>query len=285
MKRLIPLFLLLVASCATDPATAVVQALSNIAPTYDEVVLVDQPVAYWAMATPQAGVELSMVAGAPDGTYHGGPIRTAMPNGDVATVLDGRDDYLELPDDDRFSVPTTGILTVEAWFRPDTLVFPQTDGAGYVHWLGKGPSGQAEWTLRIYSRGNGEDRDNRISGYAFNVAGGLGVGSYVQRDETAGAWIHVVLVIDVADTSEQYPLGRTMLYRDGVLVDVDSLHNTFHDPPLDIHPSNSDAPLRIGTRDGGAKSHFLGGIGKVAIYDYALSSEQVAQHHAAMDVP
>lgn len=281
MKRLIPLFLLLL-GCASDPATAIVTALSNAAASYDDVVLNDQPVAYWTMATSQAGVEPSLVAGVPDGVYHGGPIRTAMPNGDVATVLDGRDDYLEVPDDDRLSVTTTGVLSVEAWLRPDTLDFPKIDGTGYVHWLGKGGTNHAEWVLRIYSQGNSEGRDNRISGYAFNVAGGLGVGSYVQQDETTGAWIHVVLVIDTMDTTEQYPLGRTALYRDGVLQDVDSLHNTFYNPPLDIRPSNDTAPLRIGTRDAGSKSHLLGAIGKVAVYDYALGPEPIAQHYAAM---
>jgi hypothetical protein len=74
--------------------------------------------------------------------------------------LDGVKDFIEVPDQDAFSVNTTGELTVSAWVRPDTLSFPKIEGSGYVDFLGKGEgngtTGQQEWCFRIYSQGNSE---------------------------------------------------------------------------------------------------------------------------------
>lgn len=51
----------------------------------------------------------------------------------------------------------------------------------------KGAPGQDEWTFRMYQRGNTEERENRISCYAFNLdarAGGTRFGSAIS--DTAG---------------------------------------------------------------------------------------------------
>jgi concanavalin A-like lectin/glucanase superfamily protein len=284
--KLLLLLSLLIAGCA--PGTAMLEAPVSV--SYDETVLADAPVGYWAMTSPDVGFEPSLAGDWPAAAYHGAAIRTALPNGDVATVFEGQDEhsgYLEIADDDRLSVTTTGELTVEAWFRPDTLVFPTAEGVGgpdYVHWLGKGNSGKAEWTTRIYSEGNSEGRHNRISGYAFKPAGGTGVGSYFQdpdRPVVPGVWLHVALVIDIHPAPGE-PLGSTTLFVNGAQIDHDSLHNTFYNPPLDIVPANGNAPMRIGTRDAGLKSYLLGAIGKVAVYDQALTADQLAVHFAAM---
>jgi hypothetical protein len=64
--------------------------------------------------------------------------------------FDGIETYIEVPSSADFSVPTTGELTVSAWIRPETLAFPNTEGSGYVHWLGKGDKGQHEWAFRAW---------------------------------------------------------------------------------------------------------------------------------------
>ena len=84
-------------------------------------------------------------------TTVGAPAITTFPNGDNATQFDGGTQYLEVVSNDRLSVPTTGVLTLEAWMRPDTLQFTSSQGTGYVYWLGKNTPGQSEYSARMYS--------------------------------------------------------------------------------------------------------------------------------------
>lgn len=188
----------------------------------------------------------------------------SSPGSKTAPVFDGSGDYVEIPDSDAFSQPTRGALTVEAWIRPDSLSMPKRESSGYVHWMGKGHSGQHEWVARMYQQGNAEGRANRISFYSFNLTGGLGAGSYFQDAVAVGKWIHVVGVFDRT---------RTWLYKDGKLRDSDLLSG------YDITPRNGTAPLRIGTRD--LNSFFQGSIARVAIYGGRLSDARIAAHHAA----
>jgi hypothetical protein len=182
-----------------------------------------------------------------------------------AAVFDGLTGYVEIPDDDAFSEPARGGLTIEAWLRPDSLDMPKREDTGYVHWLGKGSPGQQEWVARMYQQGNDEGRENRLSFYAFNLTGGLGAGSYVQESVTSGEWIHYVGEFD--DT-------HTFIFRDGQQKDSDLLSE------YQITPENGTAPVRIGTRD--LASFFQGAISRVAIYAGKLAANRVRAHAAAL---
>ncbi|MFB8030169.1 LamG-like jellyroll fold domain-containing protein [Streptomyces sp. NPDC056465] len=242
--------------------------------SYDQMILSDDPVLFLRLGG--AGTEVS--PGGPTATYHGSPGHTHLPNGDPATLFDGAGgQYVDVPDSDALSVSTTGTLTIEAWLRPDVLVFPRTEGSGYVHWLGKltyATVNQCEWVARIYSADNTEGRLNRVSGYAFNPPGGLGAGSYFQDTLRPGEWIHYALVITTAPDGPAVPPGRTKIFRDGRLRDSDALAD------YDIVPGNTTSPLRIGSA--ALRSFFLGGIGKVAVYPRELTEARLAEHHAAM---
>ena len=52
--------------------------------------------------------------------------------------------------------------------------------------------------MRMYSATNTEvpERPNRISGYVWNLAGGLGSGAYFQDPVKVNQWIMVTLVLD-----------------------------------------------------------------------------------------
>jgi hypothetical protein len=185
-----------------------------------------------------------------------------------AAVFDGLDDYVEVADHPDYSIATTGELTVVAHIRPDSLVMPAQERSGYVHWLGKGVAGQDEWTFRMYQAGNSEDRQNRISCYAFNLdarSGGtrLGIGSYFQDELAPGQWLLVAGAWDAT---------RVSIYRDGVLRDSDPLDQSAIGGPI-IVPRHGSAPVRIGTRD--FNSFFQGAISRVAIFNRRLiDSEQ-----------
>lgn len=239
--------------------------------TYDDAVLADNPAGYWPLAP---GVTTDQTGHGLNGTFTGNPAGTVMMNGDAAIVFNGVDQYFTIPDNDYLEITRTGVLTVEAWMRPDVLQFTNYESSGYVHWMGKGETGQHSWVARMYNYTNAENRPNRISGYSFNLSGGLGAGSYFQDSVTAGEWIHYTLVINTVDTSSSYPTGYTKLFKNGVLRDQDSLSG------YNIIPGNGTAPMRVGTRD--LASFFEGAVGKVAVYDYELTPNQLTAHYNIM---
>jgi hypothetical protein len=179
-----------------------------------------------------------------------------------------KSDYIQISDSAVFSVATTGSLTVSAWMRPDVLMFPISEGSGYVHWLGKGEPGQQEWTLRMYNETTTDvpPRPNRISFYVFDLAGpppnDEGVGSYFQEPVLAGEWIHVVGVADGVKTS---------IYKNGVF----KQSQPYNGPgaKLIITPAHGTAPVRIATRD--FQSFFLGAIRGVRVWNRALTAPEV----------
>lgn len=240
--------------------------------TYDTAILADGPVAFWTLGGSHAGVA-DQTGHGHTGQAHGGPGVTQFVNGDPATLFNGATQYIGVPDHDALSVPATGILTIEAWMRPDVLDFPHQEGTNYVHWMGKGESNQYEYAARMYSHTTTDHppRPNRISGYAFNLRGDLGSGSYFQDNIIAGQWIHYMLVINTVDTDTSHPTGYTKIYKNGRVRDQDALTS------FATVPGNGAAPFRIATRN--FKSFFLGAIAKVAMYDYELSPTTVLGHY------
>lgn len=256
-------------ACSAAPERTAAAALAS---SYDASVLADAPVGYWTGAADVTGH-------GHDGAFTGTPGVAVMPNGDPAPVYDGVGQYLTVPDAADLSVPRTGVLTIEAWLRPDTLQFPhgEGNGRGYVHWLGKGAPDQHEYVARMYSLVNDDDRPSRISGYAFNAAGVLGAGSYFQDPVQAGEWISYALVINTVTRDAAHPTGYTKVFKNGRLRDQDSLSD------YSIVPEEGTAPFRVGTRD--LESFFQGAIGKVAVYDRELSPAQLLRHHTTMLPP
>lgn len=210
--------------------------------------------------------------------------------GDVYLKLAGSDSYVEVASIADYSIATTGALSVAAWIRPDTVNFSRWERTGYVHWLGKGDSGRHEWTFRMYNRDNTTEhppRPNRISFYAFNPDGGLGVGSYFQDALDTGTWIFVA---GVADST------RTYMHRDGRYRRCDTYRGPaagpcpihFQPPPnqdvqLEINPTAGSAPLRLGTRD--LNSFFEGGLSRVRIWNRVLSSDEISALYSADAAP
>jgi hypothetical protein len=262
-------------------------AFGSFSDPYDQLVTGDHPMFFYNDAYGN-----DVMASHHNGVLRNGPGTARTPDGGLAMDFNGVDQYLEVQSDPRLSVPVTGVLTIEAWLRPDTLDFEKTEGSGYVYWLGKGASGSQEYAARMYGQhptGHDQGRINRISGYAFNPGGGLGAGSYFQAPPgdpvSVGEWIHYVLIINTTEAarSAKYPTGYTKIYvtRESAVkgkfvtkTDQDAL------APYQIVPVAGTAPLRVGTRDLG--SFMKGAIGKIAIYNYELKADQVAAHARSM---
>lgn len=265
-----------IASRRLQRASGTTQQTSFQNSAYDQLVLADASIAYWTLGDTD-GLNDRTGHGHTAVAFGGCGVGTMPTSGETSIVLNGSSQYVEVADTDDLSVAASGILALEAWLRPDTLEFSQSEGTGYVHWLGKGMSGQQEYTARIYSLTNSEQRPNRLSGYCFNLAGGEGAGSYSQDAVTPGEWIHYVLVVNTVNTNATYTTGYTKVYRNGVLRDQDALTD------YSIIPSNGTAPFRIGTRD--FASFFQGAIAKVAVYNYEPTAAQLLAHYRQMVSP
>ena len=188
-------------------------------------------------------------------------------NENSSAYFDGNESYLEIPDNDAFSISTTGALTISVWVSPEVLNFQKAEAGGYVHWMGKGVPHQHEWVFRMYNKDlsqGQEDRPNRMSAYAFNLEGGLGAGSYVQEQVQENEWIHFVARYDVET-------NKITLFKNGVQKDQDDLY----DATYGVQVQNGTAPLRLGTRS--QWSYFQGRIDDLRIYNRALSESEILE--------
>jgi hypothetical protein len=250
------------------------------------------------------GPAISMLVDMPDGSHV--PLFNFPSTAHCMRNRNGTDtaecQYVEIKDedptdgqDDLLEITTKGVLTFEAWvkrYKPnfDAVENPNsTDSQGhYIHWMGKGETGNQSWASRMYNE-DSQDRSHRISGYAFNLNDpppDYGLGSFFE--DSVDDWVHYAFTIDTTKTSVKKcdgttistPRGYTRIFRNGKCRDVDSLKGTVNDTPVEIVPMNANAPTRIGTQS--RESFFQGAIGKVAIYNRALEEPELKNHYDHM---
>jgi hypothetical protein len=257
---------------------------------YDQTVLCDGPVGFWAMNMSSGTQENDLTGKGSTGTYKGpAPTSATMPNGDQVANFNGSSNYLTVPSKAEFSIPTTGKLTWEAWIRPSTLQFPN-DSAGYVDWMGKcadyAPT--CEWEARMYSTDNSQDRCNRLSAYVFNSSAGLGSGADWQPTcglFQANSWFHVVAEYTTqsqptdCNNAASYP-GSINIWVNGVEWNHSKHGQTGCFSQYNVIPKANSSPVNIATM--AQDAWFQGAIGKVAIYDFLLSQNQITNHYRVM---
>jgi hypothetical protein len=257
--------------------------------TYDAVVLADKPVMYLKMNSANSGKESDASGHSHVGTYKGGTLSTTkMPNGDSAAVFNGSSQYLTVPTSAALSIPTTKMLTWEAWIRPDTLNFSVASEDGYVDWMGKCAdySPSCEWEARMYNAVTAEGRPDRLSAYVFNSGAGLGSAADWQPESnviSAGKWIHVVAEYQIQTT----PSGCDSSSPGAINIWVNGIKQSFPDhaptgcmSQYSVKPKVNSSPLNIGTM--ALDTWFKGAIGKVAIYDHLLTQAEISAHFKAM---
>lgn len=279
-----------VAGCGAKPAARGPShgTTSSSAPAdYDALVLSARPAAYWAMTNP-GGSEPDLSGNHHSGSYPKGGRQTALPNGDTAADFDGVSQYMTVPSDPSFSVPTTHQLTWEAWIKPDVLQWsrrsdPHSDG--YVVWLGKcqDRAKSCEWEARLYS--SSDSRCNRLSAYAYNPSGGLGSGAYWQAAcgfFKAGQWIYVVGEYQTLANPRQCstPAGTIDIWVNGVQWNASRHYPGGCMSQYKVAPVAGSSPLNVGTM--ALDSYFPGAVGKVAIYDRLLTGQEIASHYSVM---
>lgn len=220
----------------------------DIAGAHEEVVRADSPIGWWRLGDDPATSTLCADASGngSDGRYLGGPTRVeSIVDGttDGAIDFDGVNDRVVIATDAGL---TNDVYSIEAWFT--TSATP--GGSGSIIW-GQGSLGSGGYSLGWY-----------LSVAPTGVLTGSGpVGTSVIND---GAIHHAVLTSDGVNSR---------LYVDGVLEDTD----------VTATITGRDW-IRIGSPPvilPGSRTRFEGVIDEVAIYDYALTADQVAAHYNA----
>ena len=272
----IPCWLVLALAVGCSSGTGRLARPSNSAQAYDRLTRVLRPLLFLSMRPGKSSIEPNLGSLAVKGTYRPRGVEraaTRLPNGQLVGVLSGAQE-LVVPASQRISISHTGALTVEAWIRPATLAFNRTEGSGYVEFLGKGARGAYEYVLRIYSAGNSEGRGNRVSGYAFNLNGGEGSGSYFQDRLHPDQWIMVVVEYSTTGPPDS-STGWIAIYKDGRLRGERVPMSQFN-----VRPEAGPAPFVVGTLTG--NSYFQGAIAKVAVFGRVLTAAQIRAQYAAM---
>lgn len=238
-----------------------------VSPNFQTVVLADAPVVYYQFNEAQgAATNHGSFGPAFNATYFGTPRRAVgTATGDAGVQFDSPDDYLESVNIAPASLSGNPSFTAEAVF-----FLPTTGGAElwapFLHW-GVSAGSQAEKTMKsVYFSFSNNDPMRIFAGF-YN--GGLRTVTAVPR----GEWHHLVWVRQGGTRAN---LG-SVLYVDGVSV---SLEN---DPAL---PTNSGVPDVVATafrvnRAQDLTRYFTGILDELALYDRALTSEEVLIHYAA----
>jgi len=260
---------------------------------YNLMVLADHPVAFWNVNA-VGNTESDLTGNGNTGTYQGGsPGASTMPNGEQAAVFNGSTEYLTIPSNSSFSIPTTGNLTWEIWIQPTVLQFPNSDAFdNYVDVMGKcaNYSPTCEWESRMYNNvpNTQPDRCNRMSAYVFNPSAGEGSGADWQPVcglIQAGQWLHIVGEYTLLSQPSNCPNAGTYpgsinIWVNGVLWDQAAHTPTGCMSQFSVVPKANTSPVNIGTM--GFDSWFEGAVGKVAIYNYLLTQTQITNHYQTM---
>jgi len=239
-------------------------------------------------------IESDLTGNGNTGTYQGGsPGASTMPNGEQAAVFNGSTEYLTIPSNPSFSIPTTGNLTWEIWIQPTVLQFPNSDAFdNYVDVMGKcaNYSPTCEWESRMYNNvpNTQPDRCNRMSAYVFNPNAGEGSGADWQPVcglIQAGQWLHIVGEYTLLSQPSNCPNAGTYpgsinIWVNGVLWDQAAHAPTGCMSQFSVVPKANNSPVNIGTM--GFDSWFEGAVGKVAIYNYLLTQTQITNHYQTM---
>ncbi len=249
---------------------------------YRLVVLAGKPTAYWRLGEAAGARQAHDETGnSHHGEYKGDP-KLGSPgalklSSNASMTLDSTS-YVEIANDPLFSQPTSGEgLTVEVWLRPDRLDFADNGNDSYIHWLGKGGTGEAEWGFRFYTKAD-KERSNRISAYIWNLDGGLGAGAYSQTLLKVGEWIYLVACYEPGDATTPTKPG-VRFYKNGSLQQAPPNPGTLYENPPEwsIMPKHGTAPVRLGKRDD--KTGLVGGLDEVAIYPRILSAQEIQLHY------
>ncbi|MEQ8384807.1 MAG: CHAT domain-containing protein [Coleofasciculus sp. A1-SPW-01] len=229
---------------------------------YNVAVLLDDPVGYWRLDE-EGETAFDSSGNNIDGTYFGGVNRNQegalVDDANPAPFFDGTTGYVEIPDSDFIDFGTNEDFTITAWIKvaPEQLDTEFGDSDVIEKWSGAEPY---PYVIRYYNQTH--PNPGKIVALRFDNTNVSGVTSTVSLND--GEFHHVAFIKEGSSIS---------LYVDGILQDTD----------IDItnSPTQNNSPLFLARRGSNppVDNFFRGSIDEVAIYDSALSPDEVAAQY------
>ena len=242
---------------------------------YEQGVLADDPMAYYRftevtgngaanIASDGSGLGNAVTAEHRNGVAIAQPSLIAHPQGDGAIHFDGVDGVTHIPDHSKINTGTYTKKTVELWFKADQFSdSPQVlfEEGGTTRGLNLYIDG-GELVYGIWSRGNNADANWEV---------------FLSEAFDLEAIHHAVLVFD--SNASNTGSGVVQAYLDGMLVgEMDGANRLFgHSDDMalgGILGTTLDATLAAMSA-----AYFQGTIDEFALYDYALSRDQIYAHY------
>ncbi len=175
--------------------------------------------------------------------------------------IDGVDDEVSASADDTFDWGASDSFTIEYWMKTQAAATPsdnqvivgRDDSSSQLHWW-TGLWGDSRTAAFILIAASGDGADS-----AFFIRG--------TTDLKDGNWHHVVAVRDNSS-------GQNILYVDGSEEDAKTVTYT-------TGFESGTAALNIGWLNLSGHYRFNGTLDEVALYDRALTAEEILQHYTA----
>jgi hypothetical protein len=255
---------------ATAALTVQARAVNVPVTGYARVVVADDPVAYWRLDEPNASTVATDAVGSFDGAYTGaGTFTFGVPTG---IPHETNDPAVNITAGAVVSVPyalelnpVTGPWTYEAWVRPGSqnpvqfrTVFSSmwnSDFGGHLFGWNIYQHVASYWTLNMFNGGGGGSFTSEFNDHPLDTNG----------------WYHMVIADD---------LTNIRFYVNSVL-GVTLSRSGFGFIPNGINGdvAVAGAPTVLGQRSDNAFDPFDGDIDDVAVYNYALTPNQILLHY------
>ncbi len=161
-----------------------------------------------------------------------------------ALGFDAANDYVQIADNDVFSINNTNEMTVGAWIKPTSV-----SGTTYI--VSKRSSSNYEWHLNIAS--------GYLHAHIYTLAGSDYMYAFAPTTINAGEWHYVAFTADLNAPDLK-------LYIDGKVVAQDTTSSGTY--------GNGSAPVRI-AEDANGAGDYNGIIDEVKIYNYARTQAQI----------
>jgi len=251
---------------------------------YGKVVTNDHPVAFWLLDEATNSTTATDAVGSFDGTYNNnlGPIRWGISGGipnatnpvidlaDTNETLAGQGGVVDIPY--ALELNPYGAWTFEAWVRPDS-----NDPVGNYRTIFSSMY-NSNFSTAVFGWLIYQHPASAFTLVAFNGTGGPAFfgSDFGHIPLNPGSWYHLALVDNTTNIQ---------LYVNGVAGSANTsvAGSGFIPDGINGDPSLSAGPTVLGQRSDGAFYGFSGGVGNVAVYNYALTQAQVTSHfHGAV---
>jgi hypothetical protein len=232
---------------------------------YAKVVMADDPVAFWRLNESAGAATAVDAAGSFDGAYAPGTDPEDIITYGITTGIPHETDKaISVTGGARVSVPWAlelnphGPFTAETWFKPATLKSDSLDYRTVFSSLGGGPNGSGPNGWLLYQQPN-----DYFAWVLFNEGWNSSFMGEFEDIIQANTWYHMALVYDGS---------LFYIYVNGRLTATQA---------YDAFIPNQDGAYNLGYRSDNDWNPFDGTIDDAAVYNKALTLEQIQAHYYA----